>query len=110
MRWVTLKSVEQQALLSLHRVRQGLLEERTATINRLRGVVTLPWFHVHQKFGNFLMNGGRHGKEGIGSESAVHGGVQDGSGQVGTVNRWQCGSETAWDSAIDHNELGSAES
>jgi transposase len=39
MRWVTLKSVEQQALLSLHRVRQGLLEERTATINRLRGVV-----------------------------------------------------------------------
>jgi len=29
MRWVALKSVEQQALLSLHRVRQGLLEERT---------------------------------------------------------------------------------
>jgi len=37
--------------------------------------LTLPRFHVHQKFGNFLMNGGRHGKEGIGSESAVHGGV-----------------------------------
>lgn len=39
MRWVTLKSVEQQALLSLHRVRQGLVEERTAIINRLRGVL-----------------------------------------------------------------------
>jgi transposase len=39
MRWVTIKSVEQQALLSLHRLRQGLIEERTATINRLRGVL-----------------------------------------------------------------------
>jgi transposase len=39
MRWVTIKSVEQQALLSLHRVRQGWIEERTATINRLRGVL-----------------------------------------------------------------------
>jgi transposase len=39
MRFVSLKSVEQQALLSLHRLRQGLIEERTATINRLRGVL-----------------------------------------------------------------------
>jgi len=39
MRFVSLKSVEQQALLSLHRIRQGLIEERTATINRLRGVL-----------------------------------------------------------------------
>ena len=39
MRFVSIKSVEQQALLSLHRVRQGLREERTATINRLRGVL-----------------------------------------------------------------------
>src|SRR6266480_2430701 len=33
------KSVEQQALLCLHRVRQGLIEERTASINRLRGLL-----------------------------------------------------------------------
>ena len=39
MRFVSIKSVEQQALLSLHRVRQGLIEERTATLNRLRGVL-----------------------------------------------------------------------
>jgi transposase len=39
MRFVSIKSVEQQALLSLHRVRQGLIEERTASINRLRGVL-----------------------------------------------------------------------
>ncbi len=39
--------------------------------------MTLPWFHVHQKFGTFLMNGGRNGQESVGSESALHGGVQD---------------------------------
>ncbi len=39
MRFVTNKSVEQQALLCLHRVRQGLIEERTASINRLRGLL-----------------------------------------------------------------------
>src|SRR5947207_2977611 len=39
MRFVTIKSIEQQALLCLHRVRQGLIEARTATINRLRGVL-----------------------------------------------------------------------
>ena len=39
MRFVTRKSVEQQALLCLHRVRQGLIEERTASINRLRGLL-----------------------------------------------------------------------
>ena len=35
MRFVTRKSVEQQALLCLHRVRQGLIEERTALVNQL---------------------------------------------------------------------------
>ena len=38
MRFVPVKSAEQQALLALHRVRQGYIEERTATINRLRAV------------------------------------------------------------------------
>jgi transposase len=39
MRWVTIKSVEQQTVLAMHRVRQGLIAERTATLNRLRGVL-----------------------------------------------------------------------
>ena len=39
MRFVPVKSVEQQALLTLHRVRQGFVSERTATINRLRGLM-----------------------------------------------------------------------
>ncbi len=39
MRFVPVKSAEQQALLSLHRVRHGFVEERTATINRIRAVL-----------------------------------------------------------------------
>jgi len=39
MHFVPVKSLEQQALLSLHRVRQGFIVERTATINRLRGLL-----------------------------------------------------------------------
>ena len=35
MRFVPVKSAEQQALLTLHRVRQGFVVERTAIINRL---------------------------------------------------------------------------
>jgi transposase len=39
MRFVPIKTTEQQAVLCLHRVRQGFIEERTATINRLRGLL-----------------------------------------------------------------------
>jgi transposase len=39
MRFVPIKSTEQQALLALHRVRQGFIAERTATINQLRGLL-----------------------------------------------------------------------
>jgi transposase len=39
MRFVPVKSIEQQALLALHRVRQGFVVERTAIINRLRGLL-----------------------------------------------------------------------
>ena len=39
MRFVPIKSVEQQAVLAVHRLRQGLVEERTALINRLRGLL-----------------------------------------------------------------------
>ena len=39
MRFVPVKSAEQQAVLTVHRVRQGFVEERTATINRTRGLM-----------------------------------------------------------------------
>jgi transposase len=40
MRFVPVKSIEQQALLALHRVRQGFVVQRTALINRLRGLLS----------------------------------------------------------------------
>lgn len=39
MRFVPVKSAEQQAVLTLHRVRQAFIEERTATMNRIRGLL-----------------------------------------------------------------------
>jgi len=39
MRFVTVKTTEQQARLAVHRLRQGLQEERTAALNRLRGLL-----------------------------------------------------------------------
>ena len=39
MRFVAIKSCEQQGVMSLHRVREGLKEERTGCINRIRGVL-----------------------------------------------------------------------
>lgn len=40
MRFVPIKSVEQQAELFVHRARQGYVEERTALINRMRGLLS----------------------------------------------------------------------
>ena len=39
MRFVPIKSAEQQGVMVLHRVREGFKEERTACINRIRGVL-----------------------------------------------------------------------
>jgi len=52
MRFVPVKSVEQQADLGLHRVRQGFVEERTGTLNRIRGLLA--------EFGYVLPNGPEH--------------------------------------------------
>src|SRR6516225_1980881 len=49
MRFVPIKSAQQQADLSLHRVRQGFVAERTATLNRIRGLIA--------EFGYVLPNG-----------------------------------------------------
>ena len=40
MRFVPIKNLNQQGQLSVHRVRQGYIEERTATINRIRGLLS----------------------------------------------------------------------
>ncbi len=40
MRFVPVKSEDAQSTLAVHRVRQGFIEERTATINRIRGLMS----------------------------------------------------------------------
>ena len=42
MRFVPVKTTEQQAWMSLHRLREGYKEERTALINRMRGLLAEP--------------------------------------------------------------------
>ncbi len=54
MRFVPIKSAEQQAVLCLHRIRQGLIKERTAAINQLRGLLA--------EFG-LIMPKGRYGAQ-----------------------------------------------
>lgn len=39
MRFVPVKTVAQQAILAWHRMRQGWIEERTALLNRVRGLL-----------------------------------------------------------------------
>jgi transposase len=39
MRFVPIKTTEQQAVLAVHRLREGFKEERTACINRIRGLL-----------------------------------------------------------------------
>ena len=51
MRFVAIKHEDQQALLSLHRIREGRIRERTALINQLRGLLS--------EFG-LIMPKGRH--------------------------------------------------
>lgn len=40
MRFVPVKSIEQQDIQALHRVRSGFVKERTAAVNRLRGLLS----------------------------------------------------------------------
>ena len=40
MRFVPVKSAEQQGRLMVHRARQGFVEQRTATFNRIRGLLS----------------------------------------------------------------------
>jgi transposase len=39
MRFVAVKTVEQQAILSVHQARQGFVRARTATVNHVRGLL-----------------------------------------------------------------------
>ena len=51
MRFVPIKNVEQQAVLALHRARQGLVKARTAQANQIRGLLGEFGFIVRQGIG-----------------------------------------------------------
>jgi len=40
MRFVPIKTLDQQGQLMVHRARQGFVEQRTATLNRIRGLLS----------------------------------------------------------------------
>lgn len=57
MRFVAIKTIEQQVVLAQHRVREGLLKERTALGNRIRGLLA--------EFGVVMPRGARALREGL---------------------------------------------
>ena len=52
MRFVPIKDVEQQSVITLHRVRQGFVKDRTACANRIRGLMAEFGLIVPQGIGN----------------------------------------------------------
>jgi len=65
MRFVPIKSVEQQSVLALHRVRQGLVRARTGQANQIRGllaefgfIIPTGLFHVRERVPVLLARAG----------------------------------------------------
>ena len=60
MRFVPVKEEHQQVILSLHRTRNGFVEERTATYNRLRGLISEFGIVLPQKVANLRREIAQH--------------------------------------------------
>ena len=60
MRFVPIKEEHQQIILCLHRTRQGFVEERTATYNRLRGLISEFGIVLPQKVTGLRQSIGKH--------------------------------------------------
>jgi len=67
MRFVPIKNVEQQAILAVHRARQGFVKARTAQANQMRGllsefgiVILQAWFGVHPLSGGKVAGEATH--------------------------------------------------
>ncbi len=55
MRFVPIKNIEQQAVLALHRVRQGFVKARTAQANQIRGLLSEFGLVIPQGIGHIRM-------------------------------------------------------
>jgi transposase len=73
MRFIPIKSIEQQSMLCVHRLREGLKEDRTACINRIRGLLA--------EFGLVFPQGARE-LQGVLSEV-----LEDGANELGALAR-----------------------
>ena len=73
MRFIPVKSIEQQSMLCVHRLREGIKEDRTACINRIRGLLA--------EFGLVFPQGAR---ELQGVLSVV---LEDATNELGTLAR-----------------------
>lgn len=60
MRFVPVKEEQQQVTLCLHRTRQGFVDERTATYNRLRGLISEFGIALPQKVTGLRQSIGKH--------------------------------------------------
>lgn len=60
MRFVPVKEEQQQVTLCLHRTRQGFVDERTATYNRLRGLISEFGIVLPQKVTGLRQSIGKH--------------------------------------------------
>jgi transposase len=73
MHFVPLKSAQQQSILCVHRLREGFKQERTACINRMRGLAT--------EFGLVFASSPRH------LAAAIHEVIEDASNELCTLAR-----------------------
>ena len=73
MRFIPVKSIEQQSMLCVHRLREGLKEDRTACINRIRGLLA--------EFGLVFPQGSRE-LQGVLSDV-----LEDAGNELGTLAR-----------------------
>lgn len=60
MRFVPIKDQQQQSILTMHRIRQGFIEERTASYNRLRGLIAEFGIVLPQKISCLRPGIGKH--------------------------------------------------
>ena len=77
MRFVAVKSIEQQSMLCVHRLREGLKRDRTACINRIRGLLA--------EFGLVFAQGARELQQVLGDV------LEDASNELGTLARLTLG-------------------
>jgi transposase len=89
MRFIPVKSIEQQSMLCVHRWREGIKEDRTACINRIRGLLA--------EFG-LVFPQSPHELQAVLSEV-----LEDATNELGVLARWTLQrAQTQWHELDEH--------